>query len=88
VRTFCEHFPCDWIHQSDTVGVCVLLESEPTLDPPHGPNALVMRRSGVQIPEAALIVLSPTLIVDSLGPPVTEGGCTGPQIVGAVKVRQ
>ena len=33
-----------------------------------------MRRSGVQIPEAALIVLSPTLIVDSSGLPVTEGG--------------
>ena len=31
----------------------MLLESDPVLDSPHGPNALVMRRSGVRISEAA-----------------------------------
>ena len=45
MRTFCEHFLCDGVHQGDTTGVWVLLESEPVLDFPHGPNALVMRRS-------------------------------------------
>ena len=30
----------------------MLLESDPVLDSPHGPNALVMRRSGVRIFEA------------------------------------
>ena len=53
VRTFCEHSSCDGVHQGDTTGVWVLLESEPVLDFPHGPNALVMRRSGVRISEAA-----------------------------------
>ena len=53
MRTFCEHSLCDGVHQGDTTGVWVLLESEPVLDFPHGPNALVMRRSGVRISEAA-----------------------------------
>jgi len=53
VRTFCEHPLCDGVHQGGTRCVCVLLESEPILDSPHGPNALVMRRSGVRISEAA-----------------------------------
>ena len=44
VRTFSEHSLCDGVHQGDTRGVWVLLESEPVLDFPHGPNALVMRR--------------------------------------------
>ena len=42
MRTFCEHFRCDGVHQGDTRGVCVLLESEPVLDSRHGPNALAM----------------------------------------------
>ena len=53
MRTFCEHSLCDWVHQGDTGGVCVLLEPEPILDSRQGPNALVMRRSGVRISEAA-----------------------------------
>ena len=53
MRTFCEHFLCDGVHQGDTTGVWVLLESEPVLDSPYSPNALVMRRSGVRISEAA-----------------------------------
>ena len=53
VRTFCEHSSCDGVHRGDATGVWVLLESEPVLDFPHGPNALVMRRSGVRISEAA-----------------------------------
>ena len=53
MRTFFEHSSCDGVHRGDTTGVWVLLESEPILDFLPGPNALVMRRSGVQFPEAA-----------------------------------
>ncbi len=63
MRTFCEHFLCDGVHLGDSRGVCVLLESEPVLDSAHGPNALVMRRSGVQIPEAAPFSLAEAVLI-------------------------
>ena len=50
MRTFCEHFLCDGVHLGHTTGACVLLESEPLLDSPHGPKGLVMRRSASSNP--------------------------------------
>jgi len=54
LRTFCEHLPCNLMHPDATWWHYI----------PHGfrviellkgdENSLVMRRSGVQIPEAAL----------------------------------
>ncbi len=41
VRTFCEHSSCDGVHQGDTTGVWVPLESEPVLDSPQSPNGKV-----------------------------------------------
>ena len=46
--------PCDGVHLGDARCVWVLLESEPILDSPHGPNALSIRRSGARTPQSVL----------------------------------
>ena len=75
LRTFCEHLPCNLMHPGATWWHYI----------PHGfrviellkgdENSLVMRRSGVQIPEAALWIwivlrvsgnIRGTLLVESL----------------------
>ena len=53
MRTFCEHLHGDGVQQGDIGCVCARLEPEPLLDSSYGPNALVMRRSGVRISETA-----------------------------------